>query len=125
MICEECPLRERCYERRGICRDYILYMERVERTRRKIEQLNEDYKKAAAGKRADKGGVQKAGDRRRKVYQGPAERLQAKARTDTEAQAEAESVPEAAEVEGNGKAGSPQRTEILDGVQGQEAHRDV
>ena len=40
--CDECPLRERCYERRGICRDYILYMERAERTRRQIEQLNEN-----------------------------------------------------------------------------------
>lgn len=42
MTCEECPLREGCIERRGICRDYILYMERVERTRRQIEQLNEN-----------------------------------------------------------------------------------
>ena len=42
MICEECPLREWCIERRGLCRDYILYMERAERTRRKIEQLNEN-----------------------------------------------------------------------------------
>ena len=45
--CEKCPLREGCIERRGICRDYILYMERVERTRRQIEQLNEDQKKAS------------------------------------------------------------------------------
>lgn len=47
MTCEECPLRERCYERRGICLDCIRYMERIEEARRKIEQLNEDYKKAA------------------------------------------------------------------------------
>ena len=42
MICEECPLAERCIERRGLCRDYLQYMERVERTRRQIEQLNEN-----------------------------------------------------------------------------------
>lgn len=42
MTCEECPLRERCIERRGLCRDYILYMERVEEVRKKIEQLNEN-----------------------------------------------------------------------------------
>lgn len=42
MTCEECPLRERCYERRGICLDCIRYMERVERTRKQIEQLNNE-----------------------------------------------------------------------------------
>lgn len=42
MTCEECPLRERCYERRGICLDCIRYMERIERTRKQIEQLNEN-----------------------------------------------------------------------------------
>ena len=41
MTCEECPLRERCYERRGICLDCIRYMERIERTRKQIEKLNE------------------------------------------------------------------------------------
>ena len=41
MTCEECPLRERCYERRGICLDCIRYMERVERIRKQIEKLNE------------------------------------------------------------------------------------
>ena len=40
--CDTCPLRNGCFERRGLCRDFILYMERVERTRRKIEQLNEN-----------------------------------------------------------------------------------
>lgn len=44
MTCEECPLRERCYERRGIFRDYILYMERVERIQKEIEKLNETEK---------------------------------------------------------------------------------
>ena len=42
MTCEECPLRERCYERRGICLDYIRYMERIERTRKQIEKLNNE-----------------------------------------------------------------------------------
>lgn len=42
MTCDECPLREGCIERRGICHDYVRYMERVERTRRQIEQLNEN-----------------------------------------------------------------------------------
>lgn len=39
--CDTCPLREGCIERRGICRDYILYMERIERIRKQIEKLNE------------------------------------------------------------------------------------
>lgn len=42
MTCEECPLRERCYERRGICLDCIRYMERIERTRKQIEKLNNE-----------------------------------------------------------------------------------
>lgn len=47
MTCEECPLRERCYERRGICLDCIRYMERIERTRKQIEKLNETEKASA------------------------------------------------------------------------------
>ena len=39
--CESCPLQEGCYEKRGLCRDYILYMERVERVQKEIEKLNE------------------------------------------------------------------------------------
>ena len=39
--CEQCPLRDGCIERRGICRDYILYQERVERVQKEIEKLNE------------------------------------------------------------------------------------
>ena len=42
--CEQCPLRDGC---RGICRDYILYMERVERIRKQIEKLNETEKAPA------------------------------------------------------------------------------
>ncbi len=42
MICDECPLRERCIERRGLCRDYLQYMERVERIRKQIEKLNNE-----------------------------------------------------------------------------------
>ena len=45
--CESCPLREGCIERRGICRDYILYMERVERVQKEIEKLNETEKTLA------------------------------------------------------------------------------
>ena len=55
--CEQCPLRDGCIERRGICRDYILYMERIEEARRKIEQLNEDYKKAAVRAGTNKGSL--------------------------------------------------------------------
>ena len=58
MTCEECPLRERCYERRGICLDYIRYMERIERIRKQIEQLNEDQKTfTASAVPADKGDI--------------------------------------------------------------------
>ena len=45
--CDTCPLREGCIERRGICRDYILYMERVERIRKQIEKLNETEEASA------------------------------------------------------------------------------
>ena len=45
--CEQCPLRDGCIERRGICRDYILYMERVERVQKEIEKLNETEKASA------------------------------------------------------------------------------
>ena len=103
--CDTCPLRGGCIERRGICRDYILYMERVERTRKQIEQLNENNTPPAVRTvPADKGDVQEAGDRRGKVYQSPAERLQTKAGADPEAQTEAQGIPEAAKVEGNGQA---------------------
>ena len=47
MICEECPPAEGCIERRGLCRDYLQYMERVERIKKQIEQLNEDQKASA------------------------------------------------------------------------------
>ena len=40
--CDTCPLRNGCFEKRGLCRDYILYMERVERTRKQIEKLNNE-----------------------------------------------------------------------------------
>ena len=58
MTCEECSLRERCYERRGICLDCIRYMERIERTRKQIEKLNEDQKTfTASAVPADKGDI--------------------------------------------------------------------
>ena len=41
-VCDTCPLRNGCFEKRGLCRDYILYMERVERTRKQIEKLNNE-----------------------------------------------------------------------------------
>ena len=93
--CEECPLREGCIERRGLCRDYILYMERIEEVRKKIEQLNANQKKAAGRTGTDKGSVQEAGDRRGKVYQSPAERLQTKAGTDPKEDSETEAEKEA------------------------------
>ena len=45
--CDTCPLRDGCIERRGICRDYILYQERVERIQKQIEKLNETEKAPA------------------------------------------------------------------------------
>lgn len=60
MICDECPLQGGCIEQRGLCRDYIRYMERIEEARRKIGQLNEDYKKAAGRSGSNEGSVQKA-----------------------------------------------------------------
>ena len=113
--CDTCPLRNGCIERRGICRDYILYMERVERTRKQIEQLNENNTASAGRTGADQSSIQKAGDRRGKVYQGTSERVQTEAGAEAEAEAEAESVPEAAENTRHGQEGSPQRAEVLDG----------
>ena len=60
MICDECTLQDGCIERRGLCRDYIRYMERIEEARRKIGKLNEDYKKAAGRSGSNEGSVQKA-----------------------------------------------------------------
>ena len=62
MICDECPLQGGCIEQRGLCRDYIRYMERVEEVRKKIEQLNTSHKKAAGRSGSDEGSVQEAGD---------------------------------------------------------------
>lgn len=39
--CDTCPLRHGCIEKRGICRDFILYQERIEKVREQIEKLNE------------------------------------------------------------------------------------
>lgn len=88
-------------ERRGRCTQF----KTLEMIRNEIRMLNENQAPPAVRTLpANKGGIQEAGDRRGKVYQSPAERLQAKAGTDSEAEAEAESVPEAAKVEGNGQA---------------------
>ena len=104
MTCEDCPFYQGCIERRGLCRDYLKYMERVERTRKQIEQLNENNTASAGRTGADQSSIQKAGDRGGKVYQGTSERVQTEAGAEAEAEAEAESVPEAAKVEGNGQA---------------------
>lgn len=120
--CYECPLRNGCIERRGLCRDYLQYMERVERTRRQIEQLNEDQKTSAVRTvPADKGGIQEAGDRRGKVYQSPAERLQAEAGTDPEAEAEVQGSTKAEENARSGQDGGASESEVLDGRQGAES----
>lgn len=47
--CDTCPLRDGCIERRGICRDYILYQERVERIQKQIEKLNETKETSSEG----------------------------------------------------------------------------
>ena len=47
--CEQCPLREGCIERRGICRDYILYQERIEGVKKEIEKLNETKETSSEG----------------------------------------------------------------------------
>ena len=60
--CESCPLQDGCYEKRGLCRDYILYMERVEKVREQIEKLNENKEKVTGRSGADKGGIQEAGN---------------------------------------------------------------
>ena len=87
MICDECPIREGCIERRGLCRDYILYMERVERIRNQIESLNENKEKVTGRSGADKGGIQEA--RARDLCSGDEggrdpERVRTEARTNPE-----------------------------------------
>ena len=57
MICDECPLSEGCIEQRGLCRDYILYMERIEEVRKKIEQLNENNTASAVRAGTNKGSL--------------------------------------------------------------------
>ena len=59
MTCEECPLRERCYERRGSCLDCIRNMERIESTRKQIEKLNNENQTPPAVRTvpADKGDI--------------------------------------------------------------------
>ena len=102
--CTECLYYRICFERRGICTEY----KTLEMIRNEIRMLNENQAPPAVRTvPADKGGVQEAGDRGGKVYQSLAERLQAKARTDPEAQTEAQVIPEAAENTRHGKAGSP------------------
>lgn len=124
--CDTFPLREGCIERRGICRDYILYMERVERIRNQIEQLNENQAPPAVRTvPADKGGVQEAGDRRGKVYQSPAERLQAKAGADPEAETEAQGGAKAEENARSGQEGGTSESEVLDRGKNREGDRDV
>jgi hypothetical protein len=47
MICDECPLRDGCYERIGLCNAYLQYQKRIERIRKQIEKLNETEKAPA------------------------------------------------------------------------------
>ena len=65
MPCEQCPLFERCIERRGLCHDYLRYTERVERIRKEIEMLNK-AQKSAIGAEADKvsKGIHEVGNER-------------------------------------------------------------
>lgn len=61
MTCEDCPFYEGCIERRGLCRDYLKYMERVERVRQDIERINENQKTVARCPVPDKGGGHRQG----------------------------------------------------------------
>ena len=98
MICDECPLQDGCIEQRGLCRDYIRYMERVEEVRKKIEQLNTSHKKAAGRSGTNKGSVQEAGDlQQQQAHEGcraPVP-VQTKAGTDPKEDAETEAEKEA------------------------------
>ena len=96
--CDTCPLRDGCIERRGICRDYILYQERVEEVRKKIEQLNTSHKKAAGRSGSNKGSVQETGDLQQLEAHESGRAsvpVQAKAGTDPKEDAETEAEKEA------------------------------
>ena len=126
MICDECPIREGCIERSGLCRDYILYMERVERIRGQIEKLNENKEKVTGRSGADQGSIQKTG--RRNVRTGNAgdrdsERLSPEACADAGTSAKAEGKRE--EAEGTTAEKAEEERGILDGRKGREAHPDV
>lgn len=41
MTCVDCPFYLRCMERRGLCRTFYQYRERVERTKQDIERINQ------------------------------------------------------------------------------------
>lgn len=130
MTCKECPLRERCYERRGICLDCLRYMERIERTRKQIAKLNNENQAPPSVRTvsADKGDIQEACGRGYvEALAGGRDsvRLQPETSADPKTEAETESISEAAEVERNGKEGSPQKAEVLDGRQGAGSDRDV
>ena len=63
MTCNDCPFCDRCFERRGICGTYYRYMERVERTKKDIERINQmqPRKTSEANTGSDKGGGHRAG----------------------------------------------------------------
>lgn len=96
MICDTCPLREGCSERIGLCNAYLQYQKRVERVQKEIEKLNETEKAPAVRSiSADKGSIQKAGDRGGKVHKSPSERVQAETGTDPKEDSETEAEKEA------------------------------
>ena len=126
MTCEECPLRERCYERRGICLDCIRYMERIERIRNQIEGLNENKEKVTGRSGADKGGIQEAGSRN--VRTGNAgdrdpERLSSEACADAGTSEKAEGKRE--EAEGTTEEKAEEERGILDTGKRGKADPDV
>ena len=119
--CDTCPLREGCIERRGLCRDYLRYMERVERIKKQIEQLNENNTASAGRSGADQSSIQKTSGVHK--LQAPACGRGADSVQPAAGTAEESEAFRGKEARAQKRAGDTRG--ILDGEQGRQAHRNV
>lgn len=49
MTCDDCQASKRCFERRGICRDFVDYKAVIKRAKEDIEHANEMRSKKTTG----------------------------------------------------------------------------
>lgn len=53
MTCEDCPWFDQCSERRGVCVEFMAYLEKVKKAKHEIEELNKNFTRKAAGATAE------------------------------------------------------------------------